>query len=135
MRTSLLLRLIYRTFKSIGIKHRHNAFDHECFVLIASSLPESDVSTLILEDTKWECLQCIINSLTTKDLEEMSDLSKAHKLCCVNFRSNSLNDEGLRRLLFYLQHCDCILEVDSGNNNITALSLSAIADFIGKNES
>lgn len=65
----------------------------------------------------------------------MNDLSQARKLRHVSFRGNSLNDEGLRRLFYYLQNCNCLLSVDLGNNNITPLSISAIADFIGKNES
>ena len=62
----------------------------------------------------------------------MSGLSNSCKLQTIQFRNNHINDEGFRRLIFYLLHCDSITEVDMANNNITPLSLSIIADFLGR---
>lgn len=62
---------------------------------------------------------------------KMDGLASACKLRRVNFRNNHINDEGLRRLFFYLMHCSFILDIDVSYNNITPLSLRTISDFIG----
>lgn len=61
-------------------------------------------------------------------------ISQSKSLLSLSLRSNAIDDEGLRHLLFFLQDCDRLTSLDLSGNHITHNCLPVVADFLGTAE-